>query len=111
MRGIVVASGVAGALVLARIGYTRSLIYDFLLWNLFLAWVPLLLALWFQKTKNRWGRRGLAIGWLKQRHGGEKRFSLGWFDEDYLQDGPIIVACGPGRQDRLFASGHPPWAS
>ncbi len=64
MRGIVVASGVAGALVLARIGYTRSLIYDFLLWNLFLAWVPLLLALWFQRTRNTWGRRGLALGWL-----------------------------------------------
>jgi uncharacterized membrane protein len=64
MRGLTVASGVAGVLVLARIGYTRSLIYDFLLWNLFLAWVPLLFALWFQKTKNLWGRRGLAIGWL-----------------------------------------------
>jgi len=29
--------------------------------------------------------------WLHQQHGGEKRFSLGWFDEAYLSEGPIAV--------------------
>ena len=36
--------------------------------------------------------RLISDDWLHSQHGGEKRFSLGWFDEVYLNDGPVIVA-------------------
>jgi uncharacterized membrane protein len=42
---LIIASGVSTALVLARICWTGHLRYAFLLWNLFLAWLPLVLAL------------------------------------------------------------------
>jgi phosphatidylglycerol lysyltransferase len=42
--------------------------------------------------------------WLTNVHGSEKRFSLGWFDEDYLNSGPIIVICDPQGQAASFAN-------
>lgn len=51
----------------ARVGYSGRLVYAFLVWNLFLAWVPWLLAS-FAATALARGRRGvaaLALGaWL-----------------------------------------------
>ncbi|MBB6052865.1 phosphatidylglycerol lysyltransferase domain-containing protein [Armatimonas rosea] len=35
--------------------------------------------------------KAVSDDWLHQQHGGEKRFSLGWFDEAYLNDGPLAV--------------------
>ncbi|MGD8403594.1 MAG: flippase-like domain-containing protein [Anaerolineales bacterium] len=35
--------------------------------------------------------RAISDIWLTHMHGTEKRFSLGWFDEAYLQSGPIMV--------------------
>ena len=29
--------------------------------------------------------------WLALRRGGEKRFSLGWFDEDYIRESPVMT--------------------
>ncbi len=43
--GLCFASGVSVALVLARIGWTGNFRYAFLIWNLFLAWLPLGFAL------------------------------------------------------------------
>jgi uncharacterized membrane protein len=64
MIGLLVVSLVACIMVGARMLYTRTGVYDFLIWNLFLAWVPLMFALWRCKTTNLWGRRALALGWL-----------------------------------------------
>lgn len=35
--------------------------------------------------------KAVSDDWLHEQHGGEKRFSLGWFDEAYLNDGPLAV--------------------
>lgn len=44
--------------------------------------------------------------WLGAQRGtgGEKRFSLGWFDTEYLQDGPILVVRGPEGAVSAFAN-------
>lgn len=42
--------------------------------------------------------------WLSSFKGGEKRFSLGWFDEDYLQDGPVITVRNPEGNMIAFAN-------
>ncbi|MBE0540748.1 MAG: DUF1361 domain-containing protein [Verrucomicrobia bacterium] len=63
------ASAVSVALVFARILWTENLRYTFLLWNLFLAWLPLLLALLVcelhrnGQTRN-WRLAGLTGVWL-----------------------------------------------
>jgi len=64
MIGLLVASLVACLMVGARMLYTHTTIYSFLVWNLFLAWMPVLLALWRRKANNRWLRWVLAMGWL-----------------------------------------------
>lgn len=64
----VLASGLCGALLLARTLETGSSDYRFLVWNLFLAWIPFLLALAFYDAHRRGAARGwqllLAAGWL-----------------------------------------------
>jgi phosphatidylglycerol lysyltransferase len=35
--------------------------------------------------------REVSTQWLTLMRGSEKRFSLGWFDESYLNEGPVIV--------------------
>ena len=42
--------------------------------------------------------------WLTTMHGKEKRFSLGWFDEDYLRGSPIITIHGPDETITAFAN-------
>jgi uncharacterized membrane protein len=66
---LVFASGVCVALVCARILWTGNVRYSFLIWNLFLAWLPLLLALAvYEKHRNHAtltpGVLGLATAWL-----------------------------------------------
>lgn len=69
MLALIFASAVSVALVLARILWTENLRYAFLVWNLFLAWLPLLLALLVcelhrnGQTRN-WRLAGLATAWL-----------------------------------------------
>ena len=69
MLALMFASAVSVALVLARILWTENLRYTFLVWNLFLAWVPLLLALLaceLQRTDQlrKWRFAGLTGVWL-----------------------------------------------
>ncbi len=54
------------AMLVARIGYANNLHYIFLLWNLFLAWVPfqLSVALTQGGQCNRWYRYFLLASWL-----------------------------------------------
>ena len=69
MLALSFASGVTVALVVARIIWTRDIIYGSLVWNLFLAWVPLAFALLaseeFHVGENRsWRFVGFAGAWL-----------------------------------------------
>lgn len=53
MAALLFASGVCGTLVIARAIYTGNIRYCFLIWNLFLAWVPLGFALLAQDAFHR----------------------------------------------------------
>lgn len=35
--------------------------------------------------------REVSDAWLTEMHGTEKRFSLGWFDDDYIRENPVFV--------------------
>jgi uncharacterized membrane protein len=66
---LVFASGVSVALVFARIAWTGKLRYAFLIWNLFLAWMPLFFALLaedkYRATSGRdWRFLTLMGAWL-----------------------------------------------
>jgi phosphatidylglycerol lysyltransferase len=45
--------------------------------------------------------------WLTEMHGSEKRFSLGWFDRDYLNSAPLIVVHNPAGYIDAFANIQP----
>ena len=69
MLALTFASGASVALIVARIVWTGHLRYAFLVWNLFLAWLPLAFALLAcEKYRNGSGRNwhflGLAAAWL-----------------------------------------------
>jgi len=66
---VVFSSAVSCSLVGARIGITRRWSELYLVWNLFLAWLPLLFALtadWLQRTRftGRWPFVAAALAWL-----------------------------------------------
>lgn len=42
--------------------------------------------------------------WLASMRGTEKRFSLGWFDDDYLRNGPVIVINNPDGRIEAFGN-------
>lgn len=42
--------------------------------------------------------------WLSDRGGSEMRFSVGWFDTDYLNDCPILVVRSPDGRIEAFAN-------
>jgi phosphatidylglycerol lysyltransferase len=50
------------------------------------------------------GLRAVSDEWLQGRHGKELRFSLGWFDDAYLQSCPIMVIRGPDESICAFAN-------
>src|SRR5438874_1670413 len=69
MLALTFASGVSVALVAARVIYTGHIRYAFLIWNLFLAWLPLIFALLAaEKYQNgparNWRFLGLTAAWL-----------------------------------------------
>jgi uncharacterized membrane protein len=69
MLALVFASGVTAALVVARMVWIGSARDGFLLWNLFLAWLPLVFALlacdaYRSGTAGNWRFFGLAGAWL-----------------------------------------------
>ena len=69
MLALTFASGASVALVFARILWTGNLRYGFLVWNVFLAWLPLVFALLacdrYHRTAGRdWHFLGLAGAWL-----------------------------------------------
>jgi uncharacterized membrane protein len=69
MLALLFSSGTSVALVVARIVWTGRFGYSFLVWNLFLAWLPMVFALLacesYQCTSGRdWRFLGLAGAWL-----------------------------------------------
>ena len=48
--------------------------------------------------------RAISEDWLQRRHGVEKRFSLGWFDEEYLAEDALVVVFGDGGEPLAFAN-------
>jgi len=42
--------------------------------------------------------------WLTSMHGTEKKFSLGWFDEDYVRGSQVIVIYNPHEEIEAFAN-------
>lgn len=69
MLALTFASGVSVSLVMARIVWTANFHFAFLIWNLFLAWLPLVFAMLackqFQSgTKRNWPFAALAGAWL-----------------------------------------------
>jgi uncharacterized membrane protein len=66
---LIIASGTSVALVLARIVWTGNVNYSFLVWNLFLAWLPMIFALLACESYQHRSVRslrflGLAAAWL-----------------------------------------------
>jgi len=68
MLALTFASAVCFLLVTARIAWTRELHYGFLIWNLFLAWLPLVFALFaadhFRLSGRNWRFIVAAAAWL-----------------------------------------------
>ena len=69
MLALLFASGVSVSLIIARIFWTGRFHYAFLIWNLFLAWVPLVFALmadeeYRAKSARTWRFFGLTTAWL-----------------------------------------------
>lgn len=48
--------------------------------------------------------RAVSDEWLQTMHGAEKKFSLGWFDEDYLRDCEVAVVRSSTGQAQAFAN-------
>lgn len=48
--------------------------------------------------------RQISDEWLTNMHGGEKRFSLGWFDDDYVRSTPIAAVVTPEGWISAFAN-------
>jgi len=48
--------------------------------------------------------REISDAWLNLHHGGEMHFSDGWFDDDYIRNGPAIVIHAPDGSPTAFAN-------
>ena len=69
MLALSFASAVSCCLIVARIAWTGDLRYSALIWNLFLAWLPLVFALlacdqYYTSTGRSWSFLGLLGAWL-----------------------------------------------
>lgn len=57
-------SALSIVLCIARMFYADSFQYGFLLWNLFLAWIPFFIAWQMKLDQNKWIHYGLFLLWL-----------------------------------------------
>jgi len=48
--------------------------------------------------------RAISDAWLDMMHGSEMKFSLGWFDDDYIRNSPVMVVRDPAGQITAFAN-------
>jgi phosphatidylglycerol lysyltransferase len=51
--------------------------------------------------------RGISDEWLKRMHGTEKRFSLGWFEDDYIRNSLVMAVHTPDGSISAFANINP----
>jgi phosphatidylglycerol lysyltransferase len=49
----------------------------------------------------------ISDAWLTQRHGGEMRFSDGWFDDNYIRNSPVMVVHDPKGRPIAFVNFDP----
>ncbi|MBO9199104.1 MULTISPECIES: DUF1361 domain-containing protein [Niastella] len=67
-RMLTLSMGFSIALVMARIVYTDKFTFIWLIWNLFLAWVPYVISSWLQKQtemqEQKWKFFAIAVIWL-----------------------------------------------
>ena len=61
---LMAATILSGLLVIFRVHYTGYLMYLFLVWNLFLAWIPLGFAMNANQSKNKYMAAAAFIAWL-----------------------------------------------
>jgi len=54
--------------------------------------------------------RDISNAWLAFHHGGEMHFSDGWFNDNYIQDNPVIVIYAPDGSTTAFANIIPVFA-
>lgn len=54
--------------------------------------------------------RAISDAWLTLHHGGEMHFSDGWFNEDYIRNGPVIVIHAADGRPTAFANLVPEFA-
>jgi phosphatidylglycerol lysyltransferase len=48
--------------------------------------------------------RQISDAWLTMHHGGEMHFADGWFDDDYIRNGPVAVVHAPDGRPIAFAN-------
>lgn len=48
--------------------------------------------------------RAISDEWLTEMHGSEMRFSMGWFDDDYVRESPVLAVRAPTREIVAFAN-------
>jgi phosphatidylglycerol lysyltransferase len=48
--------------------------------------------------------REISDEWLTMMHGGEMHFSVGWFDDDYIRNSPVMAIHTAGGQITAFAN-------
>lgn len=48
--------------------------------------------------------REISDAWLTLHRGGEMHFSVGWFDDDYLRNGPLIAVYAPDGRMTAFVN-------
>ncbi len=103
LLALVFATGVSVALIVARIAWTQNIRYALLLWNLFLAWLPLLFALracdrYRNGAGRDWRFAALAGAWLLFFPNAPYIFTdlihlTGWFQRHFWVDMVLILLC------------------
>jgi phosphatidylglycerol lysyltransferase len=48
--------------------------------------------------------REISDEWLTSMHSTEKRFSVGWFDDRYIEESPLAIVCNPESKIEAFAN-------
>ena len=64
LGNFLLSSAVGAILIVIRILWSNSPFYGFMIWNLFLAWIPFVAAYYGVRQKNKWLRTGFLLVWF-----------------------------------------------